>query len=66
MMLNTGLLLSNPFPMTLTSGGESDIPVCGPPASSSVHLDISAVTPAGSVHKSRDDNVVLIWVQMKR
>ena len=45
--------------MTLASGGggESDVPACGPPASFSVHLASSAVTPAGSVHKSRGDNV---------
>ena len=53
--------------MTLASGGgESDVPACGPPASFSVHLDSSAVTPAGSVHKSRGDNVVRMWVQLKR
>ena len=39
--------------MTLASGGDSDVPACGPPASFSVHLASSAVTPAGSVHKSR-------------
>ena len=33
-------------------------PACGPPASFSVHLASSAVTPAGSVHKSSGDNVV--------
>ena len=27
---------------------------------------ICAVTPAGSVHKSRGDNVVRMWVQLKR
>ena len=32
----------------------------------SVHLAISAVTPAGSVHKSRGDNVVRMRVQLKR
>ena len=54
-----------PTPMTLASGGgESDIPACGPPASFSVHLASSAVTPAGSVHKSRGDNVVRMWVQL--
>ena len=37
--------------------GESDVPACGQPASFSVHLASSAVTPAGSVHKSRGDNV---------
>ena len=46
--------------------GESDVPACGPPASFSVHLANSAVTPAGSVHKSRGDNVVRMWVQLKR
>ena len=38
--------------MTLASGG-SDVPACGTPASFSVHLASSAVTPAGSVNKSR-------------
>ena len=55
-----------PTPMALASGGESDVPACGPPASFSVHLASSAVTPAGSVHKSRGDNVVRMWVQLKR
>ena len=36
--------------MALASGGGSYVPAWGPPAS-------SAVTPAGSVHKSRGDNV---------
>ena len=44
----------------------SDVPACHPPASFSVHLASSAVTPAGSVHKSRGDNVVRMWVQLKR
>ena len=54
--------------MTLASGGggASDVPACGPPASFSVHLASSVVTPAGSVHKSMDDNVVFMWVQLKR
>ena len=52
--------------MTLASGGgESDLPDCGPPVSFSVHLASSAVTPAGSVHKSTGDNVVRMWVQSK-
>ena len=46
--------------------GEYDVPACGPPASFSIHLVSSAVTPAGSVHKSRGDNVVHMWVQLKR
>ena len=41
--------------------GESDVP-----ASFSVHLASSAVTPAGFVHKSRGDNVVRMWVQLRR
>ena len=32
-----------PTPMALASGGESDVPDCGPPASFSVHLASSAV-----------------------
>ena len=55
-----------PLPWPLLVGGESDVPACGPPASFSVHLASSAVTPAGSVHKSRGDNVVRMWVQLKR
>ena len=51
--------------MTLASG-ESDLPACGPPASFSVHLASSEVTPAGSVHKSRGDNVVRMLVQLER
>ena len=38
----------------------SDDPACGPPASFSVHLASSAVTPAGSVHKSWGDNVAYV------
>ena len=38
-------------------GGESDVPACGTPVRFSVHLTSSAVTPAGSVHKSRGDNL---------
>ena len=52
-----------PIPMTLASVWS---PVCGPSASFSVHLASSAVTPAGSVHKSMGDNVVCRWVQLKR
>ena len=42
------------------------VKLCGPPASFSVHLASSAVTLAGSVHKSRGDHVVRMWVQLKR
>ena len=31
-----------------------------------VHLASSAVAPAGFVHKSRGENVVRVWVQLKR
>ena len=41
--------------------GETDLPACGPPASFSVQLASKAVTPVGSVHKSRGDNVVSIY-----
>ena len=44
---------------------ESDL-LAGPPASFSFHLASSSVTPAGSVHKSMGDNVVLMWMQLKR
>ena len=46
--------------------GESVLPAFGPSASFSVHLASSAVTTAGSVHKSMSDNVVCMWVQLKR
>ena len=38
----------------------------GLPSSISVHLASSAVTPAVYVHKSRGDNVVRMWLQLKR
>ena len=53
--------------MTIASGqGESDLPARGPPASFSIHLASSAVTPTVSVPKSSGDNVVCMWVQLKR
>ena len=45
--------------MTLASGGSPMFPHV-------VHLASSAVTPAGSVHKSRGDNVVHMREQLKR
>ena len=45
---------------------ESDHPAFGPPASISLHLISSFITPAGSVHKSRGDSVVRIWVQLMK
>ena len=55
-----------PTPLTFASAGSVQSSACGPPASFSVHLASSACTPAGSVHKSRCDNVVHMWVQLKR
>ena len=52
-----------PTPMALASGGSPMFPlVVHQPA----YLASSAVTPAGSVHKSRGNNVVRMWVQLKR
>ena len=42
----------------MTIVGESDVPAMGPPANLSIHLAISSIIPAGSVHKSRGDSVV--------
>ena len=47
-------------------GGESDHPAFSPPASISLHLASSSITPARSVHKSRGDILVRMWVQLKR
>ena len=38
--------------------GDTGLLGCGPTASFSVHMDSSADTPSGSVHKSRGDNMV--------
>ena len=43
---------------------ESDLPACGPPASFSGRLASSALTPVGSVHKSRVDYVVCTVEEM--
>ena len=55
-----------PTPLILSLWGEYDHPVFGPPVSLSLHLASSSITTAGSVHKSRGDNVVRMWVQLKR
>ena len=53
--------------MTLASGeGGFDLPVFCQPVCFSVHLDSSGITPAGSVHKSRGDNEVRMWVKLMR
>ena len=49
--------------MTLASGGSPMFPIVDPQP---VYLASSAVTPAGSVHKSRGDNGVRMWVQLKK
>ena len=65
--LSPSLLLCLPIPLPLfVGGGESDHLAFVPPASISLHLASSSITPAGSVHKSRGDSVVRIWVQLKR
>ena len=47
--------------------GESDLSTYGPPASFFVHLASSAGTLTGStVPKSSGDNMVCMWVQLKR
>ena len=55
-----------PTPMTLASGGSPMFPLVVHQPASPSFLASSAVTPAGSVHKSRGDNVVRMWVQLKR
>ena len=60
------LLLLSTHSRDLCLWGESDHPASGPPASLSLHLASSSITPAASVHKSRGENVVCMWVQLKR
>ena len=51
------------YPHALLVGGSPIFPiVIHRELSFSVHLPSSSVTPAGSVHKSRGDNVVRMWV----
>ena len=52
--------------MTLASGGSPMFSLVVHQPASPSNLGSSAVTPAGSVHKSRGDNVVRMWVQLKR
>ena len=55
-----------PTPMALASGGSPMFPlVVHQPASPSIWPAVQSL-PAGSVHKSRGDNVVRMWVQLKR
>ena len=60
------LLLCLPTLLTLVCGRQSNHPAFGPPASISLHLAINYITPAGSVHKSRGDSVVRMWVQFAK
>ena len=49
-----------PTPLTLVSGGSPMIPIV-------VHQPAyHSIWPAGSAHKSSGDNVVRMWVQLKR
>ena len=50
--------------MTLASGGGG--PMFPLVVHQPAYLASSTVTPARSVHKSRGDNVVCMWVQLKR
>ena len=57
----------NPLPKPLfMGGGESNHPSSGPPGILSLHLANTFTIPAGAVNKSRGDNVVCMWVQLKR
>ena len=60
--------LSTPLTLVSVWGGESDDPACGPPASLSLHLASSSttITSAWSAHTSSGDNVVRMWVQLRR
>ena len=62
---NLHVVVIFPLPCPLLMG-ESDLPACGTLANLSVYLASSIVTPAVSVHKSRGNNVVCMWVQLKR
>ena len=57
------LLLWLPTPLTLVCEGSPIIPLL---VHQSTYLASSSITPAGSVHKSRGDSVVRMWVQLKR
>ena len=50
----------------MTLVGESDLFACGPPARFSVNMAGSAVKLAGSVHKSRGDNVRYVCGHSRR
>ena len=65
-LLNPLLLLSTNSHDSYKWVGESDVPACGPPNTFSDHMASSTVTPAGSVHTSMGDNVVRMWVRLKR
>ena len=64
-MASSHLLLLSTHSLDPCLWGEPDHPAFGLPVSLSLHLASSSITPAGSVHKSRGDNVVCMWVQLK-
>ena len=55
-----------PIPMTLAIGGGGIFPVVVHQPCSLSALASRAITPTGFIHKSRGDNVVHMWVQLKR
>ena len=57
-----GLMLL-PNPLTLASGVSPIFPLV---VQKQDYLANRSITPAGSVHKSRGDNVVRMWLQLKR
>ena len=60
------MCLPTPLTLVCVGGGESGHLAFSPPASISLHLASSSITPAGSAHKSRGDSVVRMWIQLKR
>ena len=62
----TSCCLPTPLTLVCVGGGrEYNHPAFGPPASVSLHLASSSLTPAGTVYKSRGDSVVRMWVKLK-
>ena len=56
-----------PTPYILANGGGGPtLPLVVHQPASPVHLACSAFAPAGSVYKSSGDNVVHMWLQLKR
>ena len=53
------------IPLTLASWAGPIFPLVVHQLASPLHLASSAVTPAGSVHKSRGNNVVRMWGEVE-